>query len=299
MSTSAPPGAPSGEVTAVEPAPAPAPVSGPQVIYRHTRVVRLTHWINLACLVLLLMSGLQILNAHPRLYWGQSGADADPAFIEMIATGADADHPIGVTKIAGRSFVTTGFLGASAGEDRTITPRGLPGWATLPSFRDLAVGRRWHFFMAWLFVLNGLTYLGFGLVNRHFSRDLAPTAEQIKPRHILGDLWDHIRLKSPRGESAKSYSLLQKLAYLIVIFVFLPLMALTGLTMSPGMDAALPGLLDLFGGRQSARTIHFISADLIVLFVMAHVAEVLLAGVVNEVRSMITGRYVVPPETRR
>jgi thiosulfate reductase cytochrome b subunit len=297
MSTSAPPDVPPGEGSLARPGPAPA--SGREVIYRHTLAVRLTHWINLACLVLLLMSGLQILNAHPRLYWGQSGADADPAFIEMIARGGDRDHPIGVTRIAGRGFVTTGLLGVSAEADGTMVPRGLPGWATLPSFRDLAAGRRWHFFTAWLFAINGLVYLGFGLGNRHFSRDLAPTAEQIKPRHILRELWDHVRLKPPRGESARSYGLLQKLAYLIVIFLLLPAMALTGLTMSPGMDAALPGLLDLFGGRQSARTIHFLSADLIVLFVVAHVAEVLLAGAVNEVRSMITGRYVVPPETRR
>ena len=267
-----------------------------EVIYRHTVAVRLTHWINLFCITLLLMSGLQILNAHPRLYWGQYGADADKALIEFMATGADPDHPIGVTKIAGHAFTTTGFLGVSTGADHTPVPRGFPRWATLPSFQDLAVGRRWHFALAWLFVVNGLIYLGFGLRNRHFSRDLAPTREQIKPSHILKDIWDHMRLKHARGEAAKSYNVLQKLAYLIVIFVLLPAMVLTGLTMSPGVDAVLPGLLDLFGGRQSARTIHFISANLIVLFVLVHVAEVFLAGVVNEIRSMITGRYVVPPE---
>jgi len=276
--------------------PSPALKPAHEVIYRHTLAVRVTHWINLFCITLLLMSGLQIFNAHPRLYWGQYGADADKAFIEMMATGADPDHPIGVTRIAGHAFTTTGFLGASAGDDHTIVPRGFPRWATLPSFQDLAVGRRWHFALAWLFVINGLAYLGFGLRNRHFSRDLAPTREQIKPSHILRDIWDHMRLKHPRGEAAKSYNVLQKLTYLIVIFVLLPLMILTGLTMSPGMDAVLPGLLNLFGGRQSARTIHFISANLIVLFVLVHVVEVLLAGVVNEIRSMITGRYVVPPE---
>jgi thiosulfate reductase cytochrome b subunit len=267
-----------------------------EVIYRHSLVVRITHWINLACISMLLMSGLQIFNAHPRLYWGQYGADADKPFVEMLATGPDMDHLRGVTRIAGHSFDTTGVLGMSPGTDHTLIPRGFPTWATLPGFQDLAVGRRWHFALAWLFVINGLIYLGFGLFNRHFSRDLAPTREQLKPGHILKDIWDHMRLKHPRGETAKSYNVLQKLTYLIVVFILLPLMLLTGLTMSPGFDAILPGLLDLFGGRQSARTIHFISASLIVLFVLVHVIEVLLAGVINELRSMITGRYVVPPE---
>ncbi|HEX4180229.1 MAG TPA: cytochrome b/b6 domain-containing protein [Caulobacteraceae bacterium] len=270
-----------------------------EVIYRHTLVVRITHWINLACISLLLMSGLQIFNAHPRLYWGQYGGDADKPFVELVATGSDMEHLHGVTRIAGHPFDTTGVLGLSSGSDHTPSPRGFPAWATLPSFQDLAVGRRWHFALAWLFVINGLTYLGFGLFNRHFSRDLAPTRDQLKPRHILMDIWDHMRLKHPRGEAAKSYKVLQKLTYLIVVFVLLPLMLATGLTMSPGFDAVLPGLLDLFGGRQSARTIHFISASLIVLFVLVHVIEVFLAGVINELRSMITGRYVVPPEAGR
>ena len=281
-----------------EPAPveaAAAPPPGPEVIYRHTIVVRVTHWINLICISLLLMSGLQIFNAHPRLYWGQYGADADPAFIEMVAMGTE-DHLKGVTRIAGHAFDTTGFLGASDGGDHTLVPRGFPRWATWPSVQNLAAGRRWHFFLAWLFVINGAAYLAFGIRNRHFSRDLAPTREQIKPRHILQSIWDHMRLKHPHGEEAKHYNILQKLTYLIVIFVLLPLMILTGLTMSPGIDAVAPGLLNLFGGRQSARTIHFISANLIVLFVIVHVVEVFLAGVVNEVRSMITGNYVIPPE---
>ena len=279
-----------------EPTPAPARKPVREVIYRHTLAVRVTHWINLFCITLLLMSGLQIFNAHPRLYWGQYGADHDKAFIEMMATGSDMDHLGGVTKIAGHAFKTTGVLGASAGTDHTLIPRGFPRWATLPSFQDLAVGRRWHFALAWLFVINGLIYLGFGLQSRHFSRDLAPTREQIRPSHILKDIWDHMRLKHPRGEEAKSYNVLQKFAYLAVIFLLLPVMVLTGLTMSPGFDAVVPWLLDLFGGRQSARTIHFISANLIVLLVLVHVVEVFLAGVVNEIRSMITGRYVVPPE---
>jgi thiosulfate reductase cytochrome b subunit len=285
--------APPPDALVAAPIDAPSPSPAREVIYRHTVAVRVTHWINLFCISLLLMSGLQIFNAHPRLYWGQYGADADPAFIEMVAMGTE-DHPKGVTRIAGHAFDTTGFLGVSRDSDHVLTPRGFPRWATWPSVQNLAAGRRWHFFLAWLFVINGAAYLGFGLRNRHFSRDLAPSPAQIRPRAVLQSIWDHMRLKHPHGEEAKRYNVLQKLTYLIVIFVLLPLMLLTGLTMSPGIDSVLPGLLDLFGGRQSARTIHFISANLIVLFVIVHVVEVFIAGAVNEIRSMITGSYVLP-----
>jgi thiosulfate reductase cytochrome b subunit len=103
-------------------------------------------------------------------------------------------------------------------------------------------------------------------------------------------------LKLPKGEAARNYNTLQKLAYLGVLGVLLPVMILAGLTMSPAMDAAWPWLLDLFGGRQSARSIHFITAFLLVLFVVVHLAMVVLAGPFNEIRSMITGRYRLPKE---
>jgi|SRR5581483_10761199 len=286
-----------GEVAA--PAAGARAEGAPEVIYRHSRVVRVTHWVNLLCVLVLLMSGLQILDAHPRLYWGQYGADADRAFIEIQAFRKADGSLRGVTSIAGHRADTTGVLGVSAGDDGRPAVRGFPRWITLPSAQDLAAGRRWHFFMAWILVTNGLIYLASGALSGHFRRDLAPTREQLKPRNILKDVVDHILLKHPHGEAAKAYNMLQKLAYLSVVFVFLPLMVLTGLTMSPGVDAAAPWLLDLFGGRQSARTIHFISASLIVLFVVVHVAEVFLAGAANEIGSMITGRYAVPPEPRR
>ncbi|MEO8926057.1 MAG: cytochrome b/b6 domain-containing protein [Caulobacteraceae bacterium] len=281
---------------------APLPVSRPhgrpghEVIYRHTAVVRITHWVNVVVISLLLMSGLQIFNAYPRLHWGSYGADADHAWLEMTALNPDSKHPTGVLRLGGHRLVTTGLLGVSRGADGSPTRRGFPKWATLPSDQDLATGRRWHFFLAWVFVINGLIYLAFGLFNRHFRRDLAPTGEQLKPRSILRDIVDHIRLKHPVGEDAKRYNVLQKLTYLAVIFVILPLMVATGLTMSPGIDAAAPWLLSLFGGRPSARSIHFITANLIVLFVIVHVVEVFIAGVFNEVRSMITGRYTIRTE---
>ncbi len=288
--------------SAIDPAIA-APVSRPpldkETIYRHTVVVRITHWVNVIVVSLLLMSGMQIFNAHPRLYWGEYGADADKPWLEMTALKPDSDHPTGVLRVAGAQVTTTGVLGVSKGADGQPAQRGFPRWATLPSVQDLATGRRWHFFLAWLLVANGLIYLLFGAFNGHFRRDLTPTGDQIRPRSILASIVDHIRLKHPVGEEAKRYNILQKFAYLAVVFVILPAMVLSGLTMSPGFDAVAPWLLSLFGGRQSARTIHFITANLIVLFVIVHVVEVFIAGVGNEIRSMITGRYAIRTEPHR
>jgi thiosulfate reductase cytochrome b subunit len=261
-----------------------------ELVYRHTVATRLTHWVNVLALLLLLMSGLQIFNAHPALYWGQKSTFAQPWLeMGMIDRG---DHAIGVTQIGSVRVETTGLFGYS-GKVGSQEPRGFPAWATIPSYRDLADGRHWHFFFAWVFVLNGLTYLSAGLLNGHFRKDLAPTREQLTPRHLLQEIADHARLRFPKGEEERHYNALQKLAYLAVIFVLLPLMVLTGLTMSPGMDAAWPWLPHLFGGRQSARSIHFICAGLIVAFVLVHLAMVVAVGAFNSVRSMITGRYAI------
>ncbi len=268
-----------------------------EVIYRHAVVVRVTHWINVLCLTLLLMSGLRLFNYHPALYWGNYGYRGVPAVVSIgSAIDPDSGEPVGVTRIAGWSFVTTGVLGVSYDSERGMVARAFPAWLTLPGEPGLALARDWHFLMAWLFVANGAVYLLFGVLNGHFRRDLAPAADQLRARHILADLWDHLRLRVPRGEAARRYNVLQKLAYLAVVFLLLPVMVLSGLTMSPAVTAAVPGLFDLFGGRQSARTIHFLVANLLVLFVLVHVVEVFLAGVVNGMRSMITGRYVIRPQ---
>lgn len=264
-----------------------------EVIYRHGLAVRLTHWINVLVISLLLMSGLNIFNAHPRLYWGQYGADFDRPWLELSNVGAGTTHPQGVVRVAGLQVATTGVLGLSKNAHGGWVAQGFPNWATLPAHRDLAIARRWHFFLAWLFVINGTLYWLIGLANGHLRRDLAPTGADIRPRNIWRSIVDHVRLRHPVGEAAKRYNILQKFAYLAVIVLLLPAMMLTGLTMSPGVDAAVPWLTSLFGGRQSARGIHFITANLIVLFVIVHIVEVFLAGVWNELRSMITGRYVI------
>jgi thiosulfate reductase cytochrome b subunit len=273
-----------------------------EAVYRHRLIIRVTHWINVLCLSVLIMSGAQIFNAHPRLYWGQYGANADPPVLSMVAIDEPDNSAVGVTTVGPWSFRTTGWLGLSR-EGGRMTERGFPAWLTLPSYQDLATGRHWHFFFAWLLVINGAVYWLHALISGHIKRDLLLDRDEMKPRHLLRNVWDHIRLKQPTGEAAKRYNPLQKIAYLTVIVVLLPGMLLTGLTLSPGMDAVAPILLTVFGGRQSARTLHFIAADLIVLFIIVHLVEVLISGFWNEIRSMITGWYVarpdpVPPETR-
>ncbi|MEO8114231.1 MAG: cytochrome b/b6 domain-containing protein [Phenylobacterium sp.] len=267
-----------------------------ELVYRHSGVTRLTHWINVLAISFLLLSGLQIFNAHPALYWGAKSTFAKP-WVAMTA-GEKAGEPIGVTTIAGKSFETTGLLGYS-GKVGAREPRGFPAWATIPSYRDLASGRRWHFFFAWLFVINGLVYLAAAILGGHIRRDLWPSWAQLRPANLWHEIVTHARLKFPKGEEARRYNVLQKLSYLAVILVLLPLMVGTGLTMSPGFDAAAPWLVDLFGGRQSARTIHFISASLIVIFVVVHLVMVVVSGLWNNLRSMITGRYAIDVEGER
>ena len=265
----------------------------PRVVLRHSALVRVCHWVNALSFLVLLMSGLQIFNARPGLSWG-AATDFDHPFFSLSARENDDGSLTGVTTVFGRSFDTTGWLGASRGEDGEMEERGFPAWATLPAERDLATGRRWHFFFAWLLVFNGLVYVVNLFAGRHIF-DLLPSAADLRaiPRTIAA----HARLKFPKGDEALRYNVLQKLAYLSVVVAF-PILVLAGLTMSPAMDAAFPWLAPLFHGRQTARTLHFLLATYLVLFVVVHLALVLLSGFFNNMRSMITGRYRIPEETR-
>lgn len=261
------------------------------MIYRHTVLVRLTHWVNALAIFLMVGSGLSIFNAHPHLYWGQKGSELDHPFLSIGAVITPAG-PRGVTSVGGSRFDTTGWLGVSSDHGQMLL-RAWPSWLTIPSYQDLADARHWHFFFAWVLAANGLVYLLWSLVSRHLQRDLWPTLADL--RAIPASVLDHIRLRHPTGDAAKRYNVLQRLAYLGLLTLVV-LMVLTGMTMSPGVDAAAPWLLDLFGGRQSARSIHFLCAAGIVAFITVHLIEVVLAGPVNEIRSMITGRYAVPPD---
>jgi thiosulfate reductase cytochrome b subunit len=224
-----------------------------ETFYRHTIPVRVLHWINAACLLIMFMSGLQIFNAHPALYWGRY-SDFDHPALWLTSEQDSQGHLKGITQIGTTRFNTTGWLGAST-VDGQMAERGFPSWATLPGPQWLAMGRLWHFFFAWIFVINGLLFAAYAFWSRHFERDLLPKTSDL--RHLGQDIVDHIRLRFPKGEAAKHYNVLQKLAYFTVVFILGPLVLLTGLTMSPTMDSVFPFLLWVFGGRQSARTILF------------------------------------------
>jgi thiosulfate reductase cytochrome b subunit len=268
-----------------------------EILYRHRLATRVTHWINALCVAILVMSGLQIFNAHPRLYWGEVGAYGDPAAFEIGAYDGE-DGLRGVVRIGDLEFDTTGVFGVSNGAYGRAAVQAFPSWATIPSYRDLATGRRWHLFFAWLFAINMCVYFAFSIANGHFRRDLLPARGELRPRHVLIEIVAHARLRFAKGEAAKRYNVLQKISYLAIILIVLPAMVLTGLSMSPGFNAAAPWLSDLLGGRQSARALHFVAASLVVLFVVIHLAMVLLAGPWNGVRSMVTGRYAVPAERK-
>ena len=238
----------------------PAAPQGGESVKRHSAVTRIWHWINALTVLVMLMSGLMIFNAHPRLYWGEFGANPDKAWLEIPETNGVA----------------------------------FPGWATIPSTYSLADARLWHLAFAWVLAVGLLLYLVWGLVRGHIIRDLHIRSAEWKPSHIWHDFKQHAALRFPTGAAALRYNVLQKLAYCGVLFVLLPLIILTGLTMSPGLNAGLSGLLDLFGGRQSARSLHFIAAFGLVGFFLVHIAMVILAGPINELRSMITGWYRLP-----
>ena len=260
------------------------------LIYRHGPIVRLTHWINAACMLVLLLSGLQILCAHPAFYWGDTSHFANPA-AAIVTTTNDNGETQGALRIFGRTFDTTGFLGASRTADGQMMPRALPAWATLPAELDLGAGRRWHFFFAWLFLLNGMLYVVQGLASGRVRRTLIPSRADWA--HLGRAIVDHARLRLPHGDEARRYNVLQKLSYLPVVFMLLPLMILTGLAMSPAVNALFPFLTVMLGGRQTARFLHFLAAGGLVLFVVVHVAMVVLAGPLNELRSMVTGWFVI------
>ncbi|WEK43842.1 MAG: cytochrome b/b6 domain-containing protein [Candidatus Sphingomonas colombiensis] len=224
-------------------------------LYRHRLPTRLWHWINAIAVFILIGSGLGISNAHPRLYWGQYGANFDHAWAQL-------PH--------------------------------FPAWLTIPANYNLALSRRWHLFFALVLAFGLLGYMIASLLNRHFQRDLRVRAGDVAPRHIWADISAHLAFRFHDPERPGAYNVLQKLSYVAVIFILLPLVILTGLTLSPGMDAAWPWLLDLFGGRQSARSLHFIAMATISGFIVIHLTLVILAGAWNEVRSMLTGWWRVP-----
>ena len=250
------------------------------LVYRQRLLTRITHWVWAVSLFFLLLTGLQIFNAFPSLHIGaESGFDYDNAILKIAAREVDGELQ-GVTQVFGASFDTTGVLGVSNGEARAF-----PAALTIPSTTSLATGRVIHFCFAWVLVITLVVWLVASALNGHL-RQLIPTWADL--RALPRDMADHARL---RFHHTRDYGVLQKLAYASVLFVALPLMILTGLSMSPGFNAAAPWLLDLFQGRQTARTVHFLTMLALIGFFAVHMAMILLAGPLNEMRSILTGWY--------
>ena len=222
----------------------------------HSFSVRICHWVNVIACGYLLVSGVHILLDFPELYWGHTGYRGYPAIFRLSDLGL--------------SWEAAGALG------------------------DRRWGRNYHVTFAWVFLLNGLVYVGWNLYTTHFRMRMLPARDELTVAQVRTELRDHFRRRPQRHTPSGSYGTLQKVSYLLLIFVFVPFMILTGVAQSPGYTAAMPVLLDMFGGRQSARTLHTIGTVLLVLFVAVHLLEIAAAGFVNQVRSMITGKSRFP-----
>ncbi len=273
----------------------PVPHENAEVILRHRLPVRLWHWISVLAIAGLLFTGFCILNVHPRFYWGEVGNAYTPAFLALDSSEPGgprpATHPAPAVLVVGhRRFDVTGRLGvvADAGGDGLYFLI-----ADTPESWHFGAMRAWHFAIAWILVLGWLGYTVYLIASGQLRSRLLPRVSELRPGAIAHDVLNHLRFHRPTGEEAKSYNLLQKLSYVLVIFVLLPLMVLTGLTMSNAVTARFPELFVLLGGRESARTIHFLCASALVLFVVIHVIQLFVAGFLNEMRSMITGRFAI------
>jgi thiosulfate reductase cytochrome b subunit len=225
--------------------------------HRHSALVRITHWITTLCFFALLVSGIELVISHPRFYWGETGNVLTPSLFDL---------PIP----ASRSSVRTGYSFVLPDQN---------GWS-----------RYLHFQTAWVLVFTGLLYTVAGLMTRHFEKNLLPAREDLTRRRLVSAIAKHLRREQPGDAGAWSYNVLQRLTYLLVIFVLVPLMLWTGLAMSPAITATFPAIVGVFGGQQSARTIHFFGTVTLVLFLLVHIAMVYRAGFINRTRAMITGR---------
>ena len=229
---------------------------------RHAAVVRITHWVTALCFGALLISGIEILISHPRFYWGETGnVLTTPLFVLPIP--------------ASRSSVPTGYGFVLPDQN---------GWS-----------RALHFQSAWIVVFTGLVYTIAGLLSGHFRKNLMPSGADLAWRPIAAVVINHWRRQSARDD-ARSYNVLQRVAYLLVIVVLFPLEIWTGLAMSPAIVSAFPLVVTVLGGQQTARTIHFFAAVALLLFVVVHVEMVRRAGFLDRVRAMTTGETPTPSE---
>jgi thiosulfate reductase cytochrome b subunit len=238
----------------------------------HRAWVRICHWIIASSFLVLAVSGFVILMAHPRLYWGEAGNDLMPALLELPIS--DSHRPEGWQQ----TVTFTELANAPISANRTYDPFNQNGW-----------GRSLHFLAGWFLAVTGALYALAGVFTGHIRRNLLPRARELTPRAFWRDLEGRLRRQFGTAGAGPPYGLLQRCAYACAAFIALPLMVATGLAMSPAVTAAFPGLLDLFGGYQSARTVHFFGFAALVLFLVAHVAMVILTGFRRQLRAMILG----------
>jgi len=253
-----------------------------KLVYRHSAATRVTHWLFFIAFLALISSGLQIFNAAPFL----DASDKTDPHHRVFAVQAPRQD-VGTVTVFGRAFTTSGWLGWTDDGMGAKGARAFPGWITIPAYQDLASGRRWHLFFAWLMIVCGAAYLVWG-----FTR--GDLRELVLTRADLPKIWPmqlyYLRLRDAPPPHGK-YNPLQKLAYTTVLFVFAPLIVLSGLALSPGFDAWAPWLTQMFGGRQFARLWHFVLMLALIGFFVAHVLLVMTTGVFNHLRSMLTGWY--------
>ena len=224
---------------------------------RHTALVRVTHWITTLSFLALLVTGVEIVISHPRFYWGETGNVLTPSLFDL---------PIP----ASRGAVKTGYGYVLPDQN---------GWS-----------RSLHFQAARVTVLTGVLYAISGLLTGHFRKNLLPVGADLSWRALSNEIANHLRFKPPGEAEAWSYNVLQRLAYLSVIFVLFPLIVWTGLAMSPAFTSAFPAAVNVLGGQQSARTIPFFVFLILVLFLVVHLVMVCIAGFRSRMRAMITGR---------
>jgi thiosulfate reductase cytochrome b subunit len=254
-------------------------------VYRHSIAARASHWLWTLAMLVLVMSGLQIFNACPYL---DASDKTNPAKrVLIIGSAGDPQHAVGLTRIFGHTFTTTGLLGYTDDGSGARTERAFPGWATLPGEQDLADGRRWHLFFGWILTLAIVAYLIAGAIRKDLRELILRPAD-------LPKLWPmqlyYLGLRKEPPPHGK-YNPLQKAAYTLVLFGFIPLIILTGLALSPGIDALAGPITAVFGGRQFARLWHFTLMSLLIGYFVVHMVLVVRTGAWNNIRSMITGWY--------
>lgn len=247
-------------------------MAGSEQKIKHKAWVKISHWIITLSFFALVFTGIEMLMVHPRLYWGEAGNDLTPALFEL---------PIS------RNYKHGGYDNIVPFSADARAP--VSGSRTYDIFNQNGWGRSLHFLAAWFLVIPGLLYLIMGLITGHFKRYIWPKLKEFTPAAFWHDMKEHLKMRIAPAKGGPQYGLLQKFSYMIVIFVALPVAVMTGLSMSPAVTAAYPFLLTIFGGAQSARTIHFFASLALELFLVVHLLMIILSGFKKQIRYMTIG----------